>query len=98
MGMSHEANCLETLGDIRDKKILDFGSGIGVTANYLAEHNDVTAIEPDEDSVKEGWADNQYTQIIGSANELRRFADESFDMIIMIQRRKPRPFARTSEG
>lgn len=22
------------LGDIRDKKILDFGSGIGVTANY----------------------------------------------------------------
>ena len=43
------------LGDICDKKILDFGSGIGVTANYLAEHNDVTAIEPDEDSVKEGW-------------------------------------------
>ena len=64
----------------------------------MAEHNDVTAIEPDEDSVKERWADNQYTQIIGSANELRRFADESFDMIIMIQRRKPRPFARTSEG
>ena len=32
------------LGEIRDKKILDFGSGIGVTANYLAEHNDVTAI------------------------------------------------------
>ena len=27
------------LGDIRDKKILDFGSGIGVTANYLAEYN-----------------------------------------------------------
>ena len=70
------------LGDICDKKILDFGSGIGVTANYLAEHNDVTAIEPDEDSVKERWADNQYTQITGSTDELRRFADESFDMII----------------
>ena len=98
MGMSHEANCLETTRRHCDKKILDFGSGIGVTANYLAEHNDVTAIEPDEDSVKERWADNQYTQIIGSANELRRFADESFDMIIMIQRRNPRPFARTSEG
>ena len=39
------------LGDIRDKRILDFGSGIGVTANYLAEHNDVTAIEPNEESV-----------------------------------------------
>ena len=70
------------LGDIRDKKILDFGSGIGVTANYLAEHNDVTAIEPDADSIKERWADNQYTQITGSTDELRRFADESFDMII----------------
>ncbi len=29
------------LGNVRDKKILDFGSGIGVTADYLAEHNDV---------------------------------------------------------
>lgn len=64
--MSHEANCPETIRDIRDKKILDFGSGIGVTANYSAEHNDVTAIEPDKDSIKERWADNQYTQIVGS--------------------------------
>ena len=48
------------LGDIRDKKILDFGSGIGVTANYLAEHNDVTAIEPDADSKKN---DGQTTSI-----------------------------------
>ena len=47
----------EQLGDIRGKKILDFGSGIGVTANHLAEHNHVTAIEPDESSVKERWAD-----------------------------------------
>ena len=70
------------LGDIHDKKILDFGSGIGVTANYLAENNDVTAIEPDVDSIKERWADNQYTQIAGSTDELRKFADETFDMII----------------
>lgn len=70
------------LGDIRNKKILDFGSGIGVTANYLAEHNDVTAIEPDEDSIKERWADHQYTQIVGSTEELREFDDETFDMII----------------
>lgn len=46
------------LGDIRDKKILDFGSGIGITVNYLAERNDVTAIEPDEGSVEERWTDN----------------------------------------
>ena len=38
----------QQLGNLRDKKILDFGSGIGVMANYLAEHNEVIAIEPDE--------------------------------------------------
>ena len=70
------------LGDIYDKKILDFGSGIGVTANYLAEHNAVVAIEPDEESIKERWTDNQYTQITGSTDELHKFADESFDRII----------------
>lgn len=70
------------LGNIRDKNILDFGSGIGVTANYLAEHNNVTAIEPDEISVRERWSDNRYTQITGSLNELCKFADETFDMII----------------
>ena len=72
----------EQLGDIKEKKILDFGSGIGVTANYLAEHNDVIAIEPDEDSVRERWTDNQYIQITGSIDELRKFPDETFDMII----------------
>lgn len=70
------------LGDIQGKKILDFGSGIGVTANYLAGQNDVTAIEPDEESVKERWADNQYVQIIGNADELCKFSDETFDVII----------------
>lgn len=70
------------LGDICDKKILDFGSGIGVTANHLAEHNEVTAIEPDEESAVMRWADNRYTQIIGSNDELHKFADETFDMII----------------
>ena len=70
------------LGEIRNKKILDFGSGIGITANYLAKHNDVTAIEPDEGSIKERWADNQYIQIGGSTEELRKFENEAFDMII----------------
>lgn len=70
------------LGDIRGKKILDFGSGIGVTANYLAEYNEVIAIEPDEESVKNRWADNQYTQLVGSTEKLRELADESFDIII----------------
>ena len=70
------------LGDIRGKKILDFGSGIGVTANYLAEHNEVIAIEPNEESVKGRWNHNNYIQIVGSTKELKDFDDETFDMII----------------
>ena len=38
----HNLNC-------ENKKILDFGSGFGITANYLAEKNEVTAIEPNEE-------------------------------------------------
>lgn len=72
----------QQLGEIKDKKILDFGSGIGVTANYLAANNEVTAVEPSEESVNEKWEDNQYKQIIGSTYELCKFADESYDMII----------------
>lgn len=72
----------EQLGDICGKKILDFGSGIGVTANYLAKNNDVIAIEPDEESVNGRWADNQYVQIKGSTEALRKFEDETFDKII----------------
>lgn len=72
----------QQLGDIRDKKILDFGSGIGVTANHFAEYNDVTAIEPDEESVKERWTDNNYLQLTGSINELCQLPDKTFDIII----------------
>lgn len=72
----------QQLGDVQNKKILDFGSGIGVTANYLAKKNEVTAIEPDEKSVEERWMDNDYTQIVGGIDVLRTFSDESFDMII----------------
>lgn len=72
----------QQLGDISGKRILDFGSGIGVTANYLAAQNDIVAIEPSEESVKERWSDNYYKQIIGSTGELCKFEDEFFDMII----------------
>lgn len=72
----------QQLGSITDKKILDFGSGIGVTACYLAEKNTVTAIEPNQESVDQRWADYPYTQLAGSTDKLRGFADETFDMIV----------------
>lgn len=72
----------QQLGSITDKKILDFGSGMGVTANYLAEKNDVTAVEPDEDSVNNRWSDNAYLQLVGSTDKLHTLADEAFDVIL----------------
>lgn len=36
----------------KGKKILDFGSGFGVSSNHLAESNDVTAVEPNEEMLK----------------------------------------------
>lgn len=70
------------MGDIKDKIILDFGSGIGVTADYLAKNNEVIAIEPDEESVNMRWQENTYHQIIGDVKELKNFEDETFDMIV----------------
>ena len=69
------------LGDIKDKYILDFGSGEGITANYFAEKNRVVAVEPWEEMLKDAWTDNEYRQIIGDVNSLKEFEDNSFDII-----------------
>lgn len=58
------------LGDMEGKKILDFGSGEGITANHFAEKNDVTAIEPSKEMLSNAWKDYEYTQIVGDVNAL----------------------------
>lgn len=70
------------LGDMEGKKILDFGSGEGITANHFAEKNDVTAIEPSKEMLSNAWKDYEYTQIVGDVNALSAFKNEIFDMII----------------
>ena len=70
------------LGDMEGKKILDFGSGEGITANHFAEKNDVTAIEPSKELLSNAWKDYEYTQIVGDVNALSAFKNETFDMII----------------
>ena len=72
----------EQIGDIAGKKILDFGSGEGITANHFAKKNDVTAIEPFEEMLLSAWKDYEYTQIIGDVNDLTSFEDETFDFVI----------------
>ncbi|MDE5591040.1 MAG: methyltransferase domain-containing protein [Acetatifactor sp.] len=70
------------MGEIRGKKILDFGSGPGMTACYLAGENQVTAIEPDKESISNRFRENEYRQLCGSTELLKEFQDEAFDMIV----------------
>ena len=61
--------------------ILDFGSGLGVTANHFAAWHDVTAVEPDEEMIASRFKENEYRQIKGGLEKLTAFEDGSFDMI-----------------
>lgn len=72
----------EQLGDISGKKILDFGSGNGMTACHFAKSNKVTAVEPDEEVLKERFTENSYTQLCGSIDKLSEFEDNYFDIIL----------------
>ena len=72
----------EQIGDIEGKKILDFGSGEGITANHFAKGNEVIAIEPSEQMLKDAWTDYPYRQIIGDVGALSEFDDGYFDVII----------------
>ena len=69
------------LGDIKGKKILDFGSGVGVTANKYAKDNQVLAIEPSVESVTERRQENAYEQIVGGMEKLQKQDSDSFDII-----------------
>lgn len=70
------------LGEIAGKRILDFGSGEGITANHFADQNKVTAVEPSEEMLRNRWDDYQYEQIVGDVSKLSEFESESFDLII----------------
>jgi SAM-dependent methyltransferase len=64
------------------KRILDFGSGFGYTADHFAESNEVTAVEPNEEMIKNRFSENEYRQITGDINVLKQMPDHSFDVII----------------
>lgn len=70
------------LGDIKGKTVLDFGSGEGVTANYLAKDNEVVAIEPSAEMLSGRWNDFTYRQIQGDVTALSEFADDTFDVVL----------------
>ncbi|WP_400247676.1 class I SAM-dependent methyltransferase [Niallia sp. JL1B1071] len=72
----------EQLPSVNNAKILDFGSGFGITANHLAKNNHVVAIEPNSEMVEMSVQENTYQQIIGSLAQLKQQKDRSFDLII----------------
>ena len=64
------------------KRILDFGSGFGYTADHFAEHNNVIAVEPNKEMLKHQFTDNHYEQIIGDIEAIKNMPSQSFDVII----------------
>lgn len=72
----------QQLGKVSGKRILDFGSGEGITANHLAVNNSVVAVEPSVEMLSKAWMDYKYDQIVGDVSALSQFADSSFDVII----------------
>lgn len=50
----------EQLPQITNSKILDFGSGLGITANYLSKNNNIVAIEPDSNMLEMRICENSY--------------------------------------
>ncbi|MDF2884645.1 MAG: Methyltransferase type 11 [Clostridiaceae bacterium] len=72
----------EQLKHIHNKRVLDFGSGNGMTANHFAIDNEVIAIEPDENTLQDRFRENNYIQIKGDIKELKNFENESFDVIL----------------
>ena len=69
------------IGELSGKRILDFGSGNGMTADHYAKNNEVIAIEPDEEAIKNSFNKNIYIQLCGSIDKLYEFEDNYFDVI-----------------
>lgn len=70
------------LGEMEGLRILDFGSGEGWTAAWLAQRNQVTAIEPSADMLSRQVGKGSYTQLQGGAELLADMPAASFDMIL----------------
>ncbi len=82
LGELFYATVAKQLEDINGKKILDFGSGFGFTADFLAQNNDVTAIEMDASMLAVSKNTQGYTQIHGGLEALKALPAASFDVVL----------------
>ena len=61
---------------VNNMRVLDFGSGKGFTADYLASNNEVVALEPSDELEIESY--NKFVQIKGDIDCLIKFEDNYF--------------------
>lgn len=69
------------LEHIKEKKILDFGSGFGLVSQFLAKNNEVVAIEPQEEMLF-AYSNHRYEKILGSLEQVKKFESETFDIVL----------------
>lgn len=69
------------LANFKGLKVLDFGSGLGVTAHFLAQNNDVIAIEKSKEMIENRLYQSSFTQLQGSLDILQNLPEEHFDLI-----------------
>ena len=66
---------------LKNKKILDFGSGLGLVSQFLGENNEVVAIEPEKEMLF-AYPNHTYKKILGSLERVEKFESESFDIVL----------------
>ena len=69
------------LAHLKNKKILDFGSGLGLVSQFLGENNEVVAIEPEKEMLF-AYPNHTYKKILGSLEQVEKFELESFDIVL----------------
>lgn len=69
------------LAHLKDKRILDFGSGLGLVSQFLGENNEVVAIEPEKEMLF-AYSNHTYEKILGSLEQVEKFEAESFDIVL----------------
>ena len=70
------------LPDDRRLKILDFGAGFCLTADYYAKYHEVTAVEPNEEMAALRVKENDYTLVPQGAEYLAGLESGTFDVVI----------------
>lgn len=71
----------QQLDFVQGMTVLDFGSGEGDTAAYLASCNEVTAVEPSADMLSRR-SSGAYTQLQGGIELVQSMPADSFDMVV----------------